>query len=97
MGVEGAVLSFQGFGIVTTGYQGKWSKGKLKGEVRVSIAKEGWRFAPISKRVTGAAADVGFKGAQVDDYEVVDVEKQLARTLFCVLSGVWGGLTDVSG
>lgn len=68
VGVAGAQLSLGKFGTATTDAQGNWSKGNLKGEVTISIAKEGWDFTPASKKATGAAADVNFEGTRVRDY-----------------------------
>jgi hypothetical protein len=65
-GVAGAKLSFGRFGTTTTDAQGNWSKDKLKGQVQISIAKEGWDFAPASKKVTGPSTTVNFVGRFCD-------------------------------
>lgn len=68
VGVAGAQLSLGKFGTAMTDADGNWTKGNLKGEVTISIAKEGWNFSPASKKVTGAASNVDFEGTRFLDY-----------------------------
>ena len=60
-GVAGVTVSFsKGFGTVTTGPDGTWSKTGLSGTVTVTPSLQGWRFWPRTKLVSEAAGNVDF-------------------------------------
>ncbi|HBC30317.1 MAG TPA: hypothetical protein DC024_03580 [Clostridiales bacterium] len=64
-GIEGVNISFSdGYGGVTTGNDGCWSKGGLKATITVTPSKKEWSFIPNNKQVNGANNSVNFVGIQ---------------------------------
>ncbi|HBK59881.1 MAG TPA: hypothetical protein DDZ84_03700 [Firmicutes bacterium] len=65
-GVPNAMVSFESFGTATTDSNGYWTKSRLEGLVRVSVAKHGWTFTPPRIPVSGIVSDVDFEGWEFD-------------------------------
>src|SRR5690554_841380 len=68
-GISGVSIVLTGgyTGTATTGEDGSWSAGGLKGTVTVTPVHDDWVFSPLSREVNKAAQDVDFTGNPVDE------------------------------